>query len=150
MTGQSTLIRRRGTAGGDYIASRSTASSDAREGYAKAVGDRGFEDADDGHFAAARPPRPGRDERLRRAHDEVGDGADHKGCDHRGHADGEEERDDRDETADGRRDACRQRRAPRIRERLLAEAKLLLDERAQELLRFLLQAFGQGTRLLGG
>src|SRR5690348_638703 len=77
------------------------------------------------------------------------EGADDERRDDRRHADGEEERDDRDETADGGRDRRRERRPPRIGKILLRESELLVYERPEKLLRFLVDAFGHGARLVG-
>ena len=68
----------------------------AGEGYAQAVSDRGFVDADNRHLRAARPPRARGHERLRGADDEVRDRADDERRDDRRHADREEDRDDRE------------------------------------------------------
>src|SRR5207248_11112474 len=82
------------------LSSHYTNPSMAGERDPKSVGDGRFDDADDGHLYTGRPPGSHRHERLGGADEEVRDSADDERRDHRRHADGEEERDDRDEAAD--------------------------------------------------
>jgi len=62
-----------------------------------------------------------------------------------GQADGEEERDDRDEAADGRRHCRRQRRAPRIGKVFFRETQLFLHQGLEKLFRLLVNPLGHGA-----
>src|SRR5712692_4300157 len=65
-----------------------------RKREAETVRHGGFDDAHRRHFKAARPPRPGCNQRLRRTDGEMRDGADDERGDDGRHADREKKRDD--------------------------------------------------------
>src|SRR5262245_8421449 len=140
------VLTRRRVLKSDGPAARSSAGGECE---AEPIRNGRLEDTDDRHLSPAGPPGSCRDERLRRPDREVRDRADDERRDDGRHADREEERHDRDEASDGRRHTCGHGRPPRIREGLLAEAELLVDERSQKLLRLFLEALCHRARFLG-
>src|SRR5258706_1588028 len=120
------------------------------EEQAQRVGDRGLHGADNRPLHAAHEGRAAGDERVGRADGEVRDQAD--ACRHEdgGEARQEEERNDRDEATEAVRDGGRDSRKHGCREVALREAKLLMGQRAQELLRLLRESLRQRARLLLG
>src|SRR5258706_7199871 len=120
------------------------------EEQAQRVGDRGLHGADNRHLHAAHEDRASGDERLGRADGEVRDQADARRPEHSGEARQEAEWNDRDEGTQAGRDGGRDRRKHGCREVALREAKLLMGQRAQELLRLLRESLRQRARLLLG